>query len=111
MEALRAPRRPRAAGAVRLLLDEARRRTPRPRGGAGGAPRGSRLRRRAGVSWRSGVASEADPMPVVEVDEQVSASLQTIWDLVNDVEGYPRLMEHVRSCEVRERGADYRLTA
>jgi ribosome-associated toxin RatA of RatAB toxin-antitoxin module len=50
-------------------------------------------------------------MPFVEVDEIMPASVDKVWEVVNDVEAYPRLMEHVRSLEVRERGPNYRHTA
>jgi coenzyme Q-binding protein COQ10 len=50
-------------------------------------------------------------MPNVEVVEVVPAPVDRVWDVVNDVESYPRLMEHVRSLEVRERQPTYRLTA
>jgi coenzyme Q-binding protein COQ10 len=49
-------------------------------------------------------------MPLVEVAETIPAPLQTVWTVVNDVESYPRLMEHVRSLRVLERGDTYRLT-
>jgi coenzyme Q-binding protein COQ10 len=50
-------------------------------------------------------------MPLVEVTEIVDAPVQRLWDAVNDVESYPRLMEHVRSVEVRECGLNYKLLA
>jgi coenzyme Q-binding protein COQ10 len=50
-------------------------------------------------------------MPLVEVAEIMQAPVHRVWDLVNDVESYPRLMEHVRSLKVLERGLNYRLTA
>ena len=48
-------------------------------------------------------------MPVVEVAETIAAPARTVWDVVNDVESYPRLMEHVRSLRVLERGDNVRL--
>src|SRR5437870_4879347 len=50
-------------------------------------------------------------MPLVEVDESMPAPAHQIWELINDVEGYSRLMDHVRSLEVLERGPNHRLTA
>jgi ribosome-associated toxin RatA of RatAB toxin-antitoxin module len=50
-------------------------------------------------------------MPAVEVSEQMSAPRDVVWDLINDVESHPQLMDHVESCEVVERGIDYRVTA
>jgi ribosome-associated toxin RatA of RatAB toxin-antitoxin module len=50
-------------------------------------------------------------MPLVEVDEVMPAPLEQVWDVVNDVLSYPRLMDHVKSVEVQEQGPDYRLTA
>ena len=49
-------------------------------------------------------------MPLVEVAEVIPAPVQRVWDVVNDVESYPRLMEHVQSLQVLERGPAYRLT-
>jgi coenzyme Q-binding protein COQ10 len=49
-------------------------------------------------------------MPLVEVDEVMPAPVQRVWDVVNDVLSYPRLMDHVKSVEVREQGSNYRLT-
>jgi coenzyme Q-binding protein COQ10 len=50
-------------------------------------------------------------MALVEVHEHVLAPIETVWEVVNDVESYPRLMEPVRSLEVLERGPDFRVTA
>jgi len=50
-------------------------------------------------------------MPVVEVEERIAAPIETVWNLINDVESHPRLMEHVRSVEVRETGPGYRVAA
>ncbi len=50
-------------------------------------------------------------MPLVEVSEVIAAPIDRVWDVVNDVESYPRLMEHVRSLSVLERAPDYRLTS
>jgi len=49
-------------------------------------------------------------MPLVEVAEVIPAPVQRVWDVVNDVESYPRLMEHVQTLQVLERGPAYRLT-
>jgi ribosome-associated toxin RatA of RatAB toxin-antitoxin module len=49
-------------------------------------------------------------MPLVEVAETIPAPVDRVWEVVNDVESYPRLMEHVRSMTVVERGENYRLT-
>ena len=49
-------------------------------------------------------------MPVVEVVETIPAPIHALWDIVNDVESFPRLMEHVRSLRILERGDGYRLT-
>ena len=48
-------------------------------------------------------------MPLVEVAETIAAPVKRVWDVVNDVESYPRLMEHVHSLRIVERGEDYRL--
>jgi ribosome-associated toxin RatA of RatAB toxin-antitoxin module len=48
-------------------------------------------------------------MPLVEVAETIAAPVQRVWEVVNDVESYPRLMEHVLSLRVVERGENYRL--
>jgi ribosome-associated toxin RatA of RatAB toxin-antitoxin module len=50
-------------------------------------------------------------MPFVEVDEVMPAPVEKIWDLINDVESHPHLMEHVRSVEVLERSSTHRRTA
>ncbi len=50
-------------------------------------------------------------MPLVVVNEVILASIERIWDVVNDVESYPRIMNHVRSVKVLERGSNYRRTA
>src|SRR5438128_1651599 len=50
-------------------------------------------------------------MPLVEVDEIMPAPVEKIWELINDVDAYPRLMEHVRSLEVLETGPNYRKLA
>ena len=42
-------------------------------------------------------------MPLVEVAEIIPAPVQRVWDVVNDVESFPRLMEHVQSLQVLER--------
>lgn len=49
-------------------------------------------------------------MPTVEVVEVVPAPLHKAWEVVNDVESYPRIMDHVLSIRVLETGSDYRLT-
>jgi ribosome-associated toxin RatA of RatAB toxin-antitoxin module len=50
-------------------------------------------------------------MPLVEVEHLIGAPGSQVWDLVNDVESYPRWMDHVRAVAVQERGEDYRVTA
>lgn len=50
-------------------------------------------------------------MPLVEVDEIMPAPAETIWELINDVEAYTRLMQHVRSVEVLETGPNFRRLA
>lgn len=50
-------------------------------------------------------------MPLVEVDEIMPAPVHMVWAVVNDVEAYPGLMEHVLSLKVLERGPNYRHTA
>lgn len=50
-------------------------------------------------------------MPLVEVEELAAAPVERVWELLNDVEAHARLMDHVRSVEVLERGPDHRLTA
>jgi len=50
-------------------------------------------------------------MPLVEVDERIPAPIQRSWELVNDLDAYAGVMEHVRSLEVLERGTNYRVTA
>ena len=49
-------------------------------------------------------------MPLVEVAEIIAAPVDRVWDVVNDVEAYPRLMDHVQSLKVIERGPAHRLT-
>ncbi len=48
-------------------------------------------------------------MPQVEVSEVISAPVQRVWDVLNDIEAYPQLMEPVRSLKVIETGTGYRL--
>jgi ribosome-associated toxin RatA of RatAB toxin-antitoxin module len=48
-------------------------------------------------------------VPLVEVAEIIAAPVHRVWDVVNDVESYPRLMEHVQSLKVLEQGPAYRL--
>jgi coenzyme Q-binding protein COQ10 len=48
-------------------------------------------------------------MPQVEVAETIAAPVQRVWEVVNDVESYPRLMEHVHSLRIVESGDNYRL--
>jgi coenzyme Q-binding protein COQ10 len=50
-------------------------------------------------------------MPLVEVDEIISAPVQRVWDVLNDVEAYQHLMDHVRSIQVLEHGSNYRHTS
>jgi ribosome-associated toxin RatA of RatAB toxin-antitoxin module len=48
---------------------------------------------------------------LVEVTEITPLPIERVWDVVNDVEAYPRLMEHVRSLQILERGPNFRVTA
>jgi len=48
---------------------------------------------------------------LVEVNEITPLPVERVWTVVNDVESFPRLMDHVRSLEVLERGPNYRVTA
>jgi ribosome-associated toxin RatA of RatAB toxin-antitoxin module len=50
-------------------------------------------------------------MPLVTVVEVMPAPVNRVWEIVNDVESYPRLMKHVRSVQVIERGLNYRVSA
>ena len=50
-------------------------------------------------------------MPDVTVEEVVPVPVERMWELVADVEAYPRLIEHVRALEVLERGPKHRVTA
>lgn len=50
-------------------------------------------------------------MPLIEVEEHVPAPVEAVWEAVNDIEAYPRLMDHVRSVEVLERGPTYRVAS
>lgn len=50
-------------------------------------------------------------MPLVEVNEQLEVPADRVWELVRDVEAYPRLMEPVRSLRVLEEGPDWVVTA
>jgi ribosome-associated toxin RatA of RatAB toxin-antitoxin module len=50
-------------------------------------------------------------MPLVEVEALIPASVQRVWQLVNDVESYPALMEPVLSLDLLESGDGYRITA
>lgn len=48
-------------------------------------------------------------MPLVEVHKDILAPLISVWNAINDVESYPRLMESVRSVEVLEDDEDHRV--
>jgi coenzyme Q-binding protein COQ10 len=50
-------------------------------------------------------------MPVVEVNERLQAPAVRVWELVRDVEAYPRLMEPVRSLRVLDEGPNWVVTA
>lgn len=50
-------------------------------------------------------------MPLVEVTKVMPAPVQRVWDVISDVEAYPRLMSHVRSLTITETGPNYRVTA
>jgi ribosome-associated toxin RatA of RatAB toxin-antitoxin module len=41
----------------------------------------------------------------------MQAPVDRVWEAVNDLEAYPRIMEHVRSVKVLESGPRYRLTS
>ena len=49
-------------------------------------------------------------MPLVEVTEIIPAPVEPLWDVIADVEAYPRLMSHVRSLKIVEEGEGYRIT-
>lgn len=48
-------------------------------------------------------------MPVVEVSEVMAAPIDRVWDVINDLESYPRLMDHVRSLKIKEQTPTHRL--
>jgi ribosome-associated toxin RatA of RatAB toxin-antitoxin module len=48
-------------------------------------------------------------MPLVEVTEVMSAPIDRIWEVINDLESYPRLMDHVRDLKVLEHSPTHRL--
>ena len=50
-------------------------------------------------------------MPLVEVNEHLQVPAARVWDLVRDVEAYPRLMKPVRSLRVLEEGPNWVVTA
>jgi coenzyme Q-binding protein COQ10 len=50
-------------------------------------------------------------MPLVTVVEVMPAPVNRVWEVVNDIESFPRLMKHVRSVQVTERGPNYRVSA
>jgi ribosome-associated toxin RatA of RatAB toxin-antitoxin module len=50
-------------------------------------------------------------MPLVEVTEVIPADARRVWNIINDVESFPRTMSHVRSVKIVETGPDYRITA
>jgi ribosome-associated toxin RatA of RatAB toxin-antitoxin module len=52
---------------------------------------------------------EATAMPLVEVTERVDAPIARVWEVVNDIESYPEMMEPVISIEVLDDGPDYRV--
>ena len=49
-------------------------------------------------------------MPLVEVTELIAAPVEKVWAVVNDLESYPRLMEHVRSLKMLESSPTHRLS-
>lgn len=49
-------------------------------------------------------------MPLVEVSEVIAAPLARVWEVVNDIASYPRLMEHVRSVKMLESSPTHRLS-
>jgi len=48
-------------------------------------------------------------MPLVEVTEVIAAPVDRVWEVVNDVASYPRLIAHVRSLTTLESTATHRL--
>ncbi len=50
-------------------------------------------------------------MPQIDASEVIAAPAERVWAALNDVESYPRVMDHIRSVTVIERGSDYRLIA
>jgi coenzyme Q-binding protein COQ10 len=48
-------------------------------------------------------------MPVVEVTEVMAAPINRVWDVINDLESYPRLMDHVKSLKIKEQTPTHRL--
>jgi ribosome-associated toxin RatA of RatAB toxin-antitoxin module len=50
-------------------------------------------------------------MPLVEVSEVVPAPVGKVWEALNNVESYTRVMDHVHSLTVLESRPDHRLIA
>jgi len=50
-------------------------------------------------------------MPLVEISEVIAAPVDRVWEVVNDVASYPRLIRHVRSLEILESTATHRVIA
>lgn len=49
-------------------------------------------------------------MPIVEMDQVISAPINEVYRLVSDTESYPKFMKVVESIKVLERGDGYTLT-
>ena len=43
-------------------------------------------------------------MPFVEVSTTVTGDISRIWEIVADMEGYPKFMPNLRSVTIEERG-------
>jgi uncharacterized membrane protein len=41
-------------------------------------------------------------MPLVKLDQVIQAPIDEVWEILLDIESYPREMEHVRSVEIVE---------
>jgi ribosome-associated toxin RatA of RatAB toxin-antitoxin module len=50
-------------------------------------------------------------MPLVEVNEVMPVPVDRSWELINRLESYADVMEHVRAMEVLERGPHHRVSA
>jgi ribosome-associated toxin RatA of RatAB toxin-antitoxin module len=50
-------------------------------------------------------------MPAFEVSEVIPVPARALWEVVDDVESFPRLLPHVRALKVLERGPKFRVTS